>query len=395
MRADWLAAVSDPAAYRREQDRLRFVWTFLGFTSDAPGENDWFRSTLGGRSVFVQRSKGGLHGFENRCAHRFYPIRTEDRGAGPILCGFHHWRYSPDGRAFGIPKCQDLFDALPVELGARLRPLQIATCGDLIFGRFPSDDFTEPLEDFLGPAFQILRSISAGSVHGLGNAVDVRANWRLCVHLALDDYHLAAVHPTTLGKNGYLDPQFVQYQRFGLHSAYIYSHGSYSIEDVSRACAEKSWSTMDYLLINIFPDFSILHLSVLDTYRFILASRSISVAHDRSRMINRMYPFVPGRDAPRLSGWKRALNNPVSKAVAMRIASSVQGRVMREDLGVAERLQETAPQVDGPPILGRFERRIEWYEEAYRSVVGPAAGDESTGEGRWQPGEDSNLRPSV
>jgi len=72
-----------------------------------------------------------LRGFENVCAHRFYPLRTKDKGNGPIRCGFHHWQNSKDGLAVGIPKCQELYGVSPRELDARLKPVEIAIYGSL------------------------------------------------------------------------------------------------------------------------------------------------------------------------------------------------------------------------------------------------------------------------
>jgi hypothetical protein len=51
----WARALTDPASFEREQTQLGQVWTLLGLTTDMADDGDWFRATLGGRSVFVQR----------------------------------------------------------------------------------------------------------------------------------------------------------------------------------------------------------------------------------------------------------------------------------------------------------------------------------------------------
>ncbi|MGH7880046.1 MAG: Rieske 2Fe-2S domain-containing protein, partial [Candidatus Binataceae bacterium] len=154
----WANALTDPEAFVREQNQLAYVWTVLGLTTDIPHDGDWFRSMLGGRSVFVQRFGDELRGFENRCAHRFYPLRTADMGNGAIRCGFHHWQYNKDGLALGIPQCQELFGVTPRELNARLTRIDIATCGILIFGRFAAAGATDTLEQYLGDGYSILQS---------------------------------------------------------------------------------------------------------------------------------------------------------------------------------------------------------------------------------------------
>jgi phenylpropionate dioxygenase-like ring-hydroxylating dioxygenase large terminal subunit len=92
------------------------------------------------RPVFVQRFGGKLCGFENICAHRSYPLRRAASGNGPLICPYHHWQYDGERRATGIPQCTELFGKPPPELGARLTPIELATCGPLLFGRFPSVD---------------------------------------------------------------------------------------------------------------------------------------------------------------------------------------------------------------------------------------------------------------
>src|SRR5260221_3026828 len=107
MPADWARALVSPDAFAQEQARLAHVWTCLGCTQDLARDGDWIRGSIATRSVFVQRFGRELKGFENLCAHRFYPLRTAERGNGPVVCGFHHWRYNKDGQALGIPACED------------------------------------------------------------------------------------------------------------------------------------------------------------------------------------------------------------------------------------------------------------------------------------------------
>ncbi|MCA3437967.1 MAG: Rieske 2Fe-2S domain-containing protein [Rhodobacter sp.] len=220
----------DAEAFAAEQARLGRLWTLLGFASDLRRENDWFRTVLGGRSVFVQRFRDGLRGFENRCAHRSYPLRLTERGHGPIICGFHHWRFDAEGIAAGIPNCQDAFGCKPRELGLGLTRLELARCGDLIFGRFP--DGGPSLEQALGPAFDVIAALCPDLGRAARAVLPMQANWRLFQWIGHDEYHLAAVHPGTLGKNGrYLPSKALNYIRFGPHSAYFLGQGCGTLAD--------------------------------------------------------------------------------------------------------------------------------------------------------------------
>jgi phenylpropionate dioxygenase-like ring-hydroxylating dioxygenase large terminal subunit len=200
----WARSLIDPASFEHEQTRLGQIWTLLGVVTDVANDGDWFRTILGGRSIFVQRFGEDLRGFENVCAHRFYPLRTQDKGNGPIRCGFHHWQYNKDGLAVGIPKSQELYGQSPRELDARLKPVELATCGILIFGRFPAAEKAETLEQFLGIGFNILQAMCDLKSTPYRLIANIAANWKLGFHISLDDYHIVAVHPDTFGKSGYL-----------------------------------------------------------------------------------------------------------------------------------------------------------------------------------------------
>jgi hypothetical protein len=70
---NWARALTDDVEFKHEQAALGRCWTLVGISHDLKNDGDWFRATLGGRSVFVQRFgdslRGFERGFENRCAH--------------------------------------------------------------------------------------------------------------------------------------------------------------------------------------------------------------------------------------------------------------------------------------------------------------------------------------
>src|SRR5204862_2039312 len=105
--------------------------------------------------------------------------------------------------AVDIPQCSALFAPAPGELAARLNPIEIDTCGSLIFGRFASAGGGPPLRLYLGESFDILAAISDTPAAPRFVTRTVEANWRLCFHANVEDYHSPIIHARTLGKNGY------------------------------------------------------------------------------------------------------------------------------------------------------------------------------------------------
>ncbi|HWB50570.1 MAG TPA: Rieske 2Fe-2S domain-containing protein [Stellaceae bacterium] len=369
----WPDTLFDEAAFQREQTRLAHVWTVLGHVRDIAKDGDWFRSAIGTRSVFVQRFGGALRGFENRCVHRSYPLRTRDKGNGPLRCGFHHWRYDADGRAIEIPQCERLFGTTPGELGARLNPIEVATCGALIFGRFPASGRSETLEAYLGDFFPILQAMFPVAVKPQFLTGLVKANWRLCFQIAVEDYHVVAVHKGIFGKDGYLKRDKIGYHRWGLHSAFFTDPDPDGFAKMAAACRAGTWRSASYRVFHIFPNLTISHYRTDGQHWYVMAMQYSAVAADRTLMrawFNHA-PFPPAEPHPWYEPIVRLFKDPV-RAPIVRYYSN---KVLAQDTGVCEKLQTIARQINPAPILGGLEERIGWLDDAYRQVVGGEAGD--------------------
>lgn len=373
--SDWCRTMIDPRDFNREQSCLSGVWTFLGFTKDVANDGDWFRASLATRSVFVQRFGTELKGFENLCAHRFYPLRNEDTGNGPIVCGYHRWRYNQEGQALGIPLCRELFGVSPRELGAKLNPIDIATCGTLVFGRFPCSTATETLEDFLAEGFPILEAMSRMETKPQFLSNDIQANWKICLHISLDDYHTVAVHPTTFGRSGHVRREDISYVRFNLHSAFLGTPEPRALEKMAVGCRDGTFRPTTYRIFQFLPNLIIVHFRSDGQFWHCLIQQIVPIAHDRSVSRAWVYPTTFPADHRWHVRWTRPLTDPIRR----RLVSHNVRKVFREDNKVCERAQTTAHQIDRAPLLGALEERIGWFNESYRRLVSSRAIDGDRG----------------
>jgi phenylpropionate dioxygenase-like ring-hydroxylating dioxygenase large terminal subunit len=366
---NWPDTLVDEAAFRREQAQLARVWTFLGHTRDVAQDGDWFRTNLAMRSVFVQRFGKELRAFENSCAHRSFPLRNADKGNGPILCGFHHWRYNEEGQAVGIPQCPQLFGTTPKDMGAALTPVQIATCGPLIFGRFRAVGDDETLEEFLGDGFPIIEALWSipDATHVLTR--EVKANWRLCVHITVEEYHVPSVHLPYWGRAGYLRRENIGYFRFGRHSAYITHPDPDAFTRMVDECRAGTWRSANYRVLHIFPGFAVSHARADREHWYVSAMQFLPVAPDRTlvRYWSRLSPF-PSAVAP---PWYDSLLDRYSlmRHLRDRVVAYYTEKINAQDTGVCEKLQTIARQSGVAPILGRLEERIGWVEDAYEAAM--------------------------
>ena len=360
-----VAAFADPAFFTREQQALAHTWTFLGLASSLTRDGDWFRTTLAAREVFVQRFGDALRGFENLCAHRFNPLRNTDSGNGPIVCGFHHWRYDQEGRAIGIPNCQEVFGASPRELDVRLNKVEIATCGQFIFGRFAGGRQGPTLENWLGETFPIIESMSLARESPQFIRQSVNANWKFSIEASLDDYHLIAVHPDTFGKIGYLKRELIFYHRFGPHSAYFTNSDPAALTQMARECREGTWVSANYRTFNFFPNYAVAHFQAHAQFWYILVMQCQPLAADRSLQRAWIYPAPFAARHTRFDAATARWSEPVRR----RFVRHYSRKVMMEDNRVCERLQENAGRGDGQPFLGKLEERVGWFGEAWRQAM--------------------------
>lgn len=360
-----LDTFTDPAAFAFEQSKLASIWTFLGLASDLPNDNDWLRTTLASRSVFVQRFGKELRAFENVCAHRSFPLRNADKGNGPVVCAFHHWQYNREGRAVGIPQCRQLFGKTPHELNARLTEVEIALCGNFIFGRFRNPRATETLEQYLAEGFPILEAMSGGQSKRRSIKKSVKANWKFCHQINLDDYHIVAVHPGTLGKHGYLNPETMSYFRFGPHSAYFTTPDRTALETMAAECRAGEWRSADFRLFQVFPNFIVAHFMADHGFWYVIVLQHVAEGPDRTTMRSWFYPAPFPADRSPIKRWTM----PLTELVRPHLVGLALRHVQRQDHEVCERHQKVAHQMPGKRRAGAFEERAVWFEEAYREAM--------------------------
>jgi len=364
--ASWTRDLVDAGAFQNEKTRLRQVWTLVGLTTELPRDGDWIARDLWGHSVFVQRFGDQLKGFENRCAHRFYPLRHGDKGNGPIRCGFHGWQYDQEGAAIGIPMCKEFFGCTPKQMNAQLQKLEIATCGTLIFGRFPGEHSTGSLTDYLGDMEPIMRFMSAEAVSPGRIDRNVAANWKLAYHITLEDYHIVAVHPSTFGANGHLRSDEYRYYRSGLHSAMLNGEdrAEESLKAMSTACAASRYEAEGYRIFHIFPNLVVLHIRFFDRW-YVLVMQYLADAIDRT--IVRSWYF-PANFATKSSAIRRLSDRTldIPRALAMRYGIH---KIVGEDNAICEGLQRVAHQANRLPFLATEEERIAWFDEAYARIM--------------------------
>jgi phenylpropionate dioxygenase-like ring-hydroxylating dioxygenase large terminal subunit len=364
-------AISTEAGFRLEQDKLGHVWTYLGLARDLPEKNDWFRTHLGGREIFVQNFGDDIRAYENRCAHRGYPLRNAERGNGPVLCGFHHWRYDQTGLAYGIPECEAYFGARPKQLGLRLTEVEIGLCGGLIFGRFPGPDQPDQpgLRDWLGELFEVFEGLAEVAVKPHTYTRATQSHWLLNMEITLDDYHSVAVHPESFGRDGYLGRDSLQYYRLGeAHSAFILQPPDARSRPTDGIAGFFATSGGAYRIFQVFPNLLVMQMTAItlagEPFGYALIQSFTPLAHDRTLGTTRHAALAGAGPASVL---RRLLQPAVDIGFRFNLA-----RVHGQDFAINEALQRNAARLPAGP-LAVAEERIGWFRETYDNFTGGAS----------------------
>ncbi len=105
----------DDGLYRDELEKLfTRAWLFVGHESQIPNPGDFFVSRMGAESVILCRDREGkVHVFLNTCRHRGMKVCRYDQGnAALFTCPYHAWSYTTDGKLFGVPQYNALYEGV-------------------------------------------------------------------------------------------------------------------------------------------------------------------------------------------------------------------------------------------------------------------------------------------
>jgi hypothetical protein len=237
----------------------------------------------------------------------------------------------------------------------------------MIFGRFRVVGDNQTLAQFLGDSFDILGAMSNASAPPRLVTRPVAANWRLCFHANVEDYHPPAVHPVTFGRKGYINLARIRYFRFGWHSAYFDNPEPDSLKAMAADCRAGTWRSNNYRVFHIFPDLTVSHFRThWENWLVVLVQyRPLSPSHSMMHAWYYRAPFGTAKAAP----WYDVLTRPFTELHYRFGIPHVVRWVLGEDNVICEGQQSIARQLSPAPILGALEERLAWYEEAYTECM--------------------------
>ena len=196
-----IKAYSSSDWFEREQREIfSRGWSFAGLESDVREPGEFLTAQCGRHNIFVLRSKDkGLRAFHNICRHRGTELLEGCGELGKaIVCPYHKWSYSLEGKLLGAPQEDLCFPGLnKEELG--LHPASVASLKGMIFVH-PDPEPGESFGDWAATLLDVIWPHEFEEMsEGPQVVYEMKCNWKVFYENAIDGYHLAYLHNKTLG----------------------------------------------------------------------------------------------------------------------------------------------------------------------------------------------------
>lgn len=307
---------TDPEIYAREHESIFFkTWQFIAHESIVAAPGDYKAFTVFDQSLFLIRDKDGeVRCFYNVCAHRAHELLEGEGRVKRVVCPYHAWTYTTDGRLMGAPASDKVpgFNKSDICLSS----VRVEVFNGFIFINF--DENARPMDEWFPGVRESLRAYvpNIDKLQVYENmAVEENCNWKVSIENYSECYHCALNHPTF--SNGVIDPVVYDISPDGghvLHHTTVAANldrMTYPVDmDVPHAGDYSSWFLWPSMSFQVYPG------NVLNTYRFI----PTGVENVR---VERGWYTDDGHDAPMIDTLaQQDLNTTVAEDI--RLVESVQ-----------------------------------------------------------------------
>ncbi len=193
-----------PALYRRddvaalEKERLfRQDWICVGLAAELAETGDYLTFSIADEPVFCLRDNTGeIKTYANVCRHRMMRLLTGSGRTKQIICPYHAWTYSLNGKLIAAPHMGRSSDFDRDKIC--LPEIRTEIWQGWIYVTLNAD--AVPLRDSLAPLAEVVgRYRIADYVPVMGEDLVWRTNWKILTENFMESYHLPIAHRKTVG----------------------------------------------------------------------------------------------------------------------------------------------------------------------------------------------------
>src|SRR5881409_2871457 len=241
----------DETVFHEELERFYFrSWLNVGRSDQIPNPGDFFVREIGNESLlFIRGDDRNVRGFYNVCRHRGTRIVgvADGEKLGSLVCPYHAWTYSVEGKLVGAPHTEPLVDFRKEDYG--LRSFRTGTWGGFVWANLDdrAPDLPAEMEEFFSRfrrfAFEDLRL-------GARKTYEVEANWKILGENYSECYHCAPIHPELNRITHYTAGAYARSEE---HTSELQSqsHISYAVFCLKKKKKKTNHNNMKYIYIKI------------------------------------------------------------------------------------------------------------------------------------------------
>lgn len=207
---------SDPARFTRELDEVFAVhWLVAARADEIPQPGALPREVAGRPIVLTRDEAGAIAAFHNVCQHRGALVVAQAIESTRLRCRFHGWTYGLAGQLEAVPR-QSRFADLDRST-CPLPAIEVESWGGWVWVRLGDGP---PLAEWLGPwADELARYRPETMQRWAARVDDVELNWKATIDAFNETYHVAFVHPQTVGQ--LVDGAATSFRYAGAHSRMV------------------------------------------------------------------------------------------------------------------------------------------------------------------------------
>ena len=213
---------SSPEIYALEKECIWMKdWLCVGRDDEIPMPGDYVTLRISGEPIIIARNtQGAINAFANVCAHRGVEVAQDNGNTDEFSCPYHGWLYDLSGKLIGAPYMKEAEGFDPAR--CQLKPIQFSIWQGFMFINF--DGVCEPLADFIAPFAEDFGFLNIGDLAVAATLeVEFNCNWKLVAENAMDNLHIAVVHPVTLGDGIKAEDVDIELKPSGGYTSF-YSH---------------------------------------------------------------------------------------------------------------------------------------------------------------------------
>ena len=192
------SAYTSEAMLQAELDRVfRREWICVGRADQLATPGDYLTYDIAGQPVLVLRDHdGALRAMSNVCLHRMSTLMQGQGNARTIVCPYHGWTYSLDGRLRGAP-------GMGLNQGFRRGDycLPAIRCAEWLgWIMVTLDPDAPPVNDRLRPVEEMVADFGMETyTQTFQETYRWNTNWKVLGENFMESYHLPVCHGPTIG----------------------------------------------------------------------------------------------------------------------------------------------------------------------------------------------------